>query len=288
MIAWDNELVQAIGRRRSVIVVGAGVSRNSQNAQGRRPPTWEEFLKAASLSLNNPPIIDDLINQKDYLTACELIQKKTKPHKFQDIVQGEFQRPGYVSAKIHEHIYDLDSSIVISPNLDNIYDTYALNISNGTVITKNHTNPDIISYLTGGDSRLILKTHGSANDPGSIIFTRKEYAEARTKYVLFYEILKSLVLTHTFLFLGCGVNDPDTRMLFEDVQFAHERMPFHYMTIPENEVHPDVLEVVSETMKIKFLSYSPDNGHVELTNSLKDLVDQVEAYRNQKSIDQKW
>jgi hypothetical protein len=44
MIEWDSELVQAIARRRCVVVLGAGVSRNSINNAGKIPDTWEEFL----------------------------------------------------------------------------------------------------------------------------------------------------------------------------------------------------------------------------------------------------
>lgn len=288
MISWDDDLVQAIGRRRSVIVLGAGVSRNSTNSHGKRPATWEEFLLAASARLGQPPLLEKLIKQKDYLTACEIIKKRLKPDDFIASIQKEYQKPGYRKAEIHEHIYNLDSSIVISPNFDNIFDTYASSTSEGTIIIKDHTSPDIINYLSGGETRLLLKTHGSANTPGNVIFTRKDYAEARTKYVLFYEILKSLVLTHRFLFLGCGIEDPDIRGLFEDVQFAHNGMPYHYMTTPKGEVDPEVLDLVSETMKIKFYEYLPDNGHEELTISLKDLVTRVDTYRSERTIDQKW
>lgn len=288
MIVWDEALVQAIGRRRSVIVIGSGVSRNSINKEGKRPPTWEEFLKSASTKLDKPEIVERLIAQKDYLTACEIIKRKLSQDRFVTLVQDEYQRPGYVPAEIHKHIYNLDASIVASPNFDNIFDTYAATTSAGSIIIKDQTSLDILPYLTGGNTRLLIKTHGSANNPEDIIFTRTDYARARTKHVLFYEILKSLVLTHTFLFIGCGIDDPDIRSLFEDVQFAHGRMPYHFMTIPDNEVDGDVLEVVSDSMKIKFFKYSPDNRHNVLTASLKELVDRVDEYRLSKTRDQKW
>jgi hypothetical protein len=84
------------------------------------------------------------------------------------------------------------------------------------------------------------------------------------------------------------MDDPDIRMLFEDVQFAYGRMPFHYMTLPSAEVHGDVLQVASESMRVKFLEYSPAGGHVELTNSLAELVARVDEYRQQKATDLKW
>lgn len=288
MIAWQNEIVQAIGRRRSVIMIGSGVSRNSQNEKGKRPATWEDFLREASTQIGKPEIVEKLIAQRDFLTACEIIKKQMTRDRFVTLVQTEYQQAGYQKAKIHEHIYNLDSAIVASPNFDNIYDTYALGISNGSLVIKDHTSTDVASYLGGGDVRLLLKTHGTANNPADVIFTRKDYAAARIKYVLFYEILKSLVLTHTFLFIGCGIDDPDIRALFEDVQFAHDRMPYHFMTLPTDDVAPEVMEVASESMKLKFLAYSRDNGHAELTESLGELVGRVDAYREQKAADQKW
>lgn len=288
MITWPNELVEAIGRRRCVIVIGSGVSRNSTNDQGKRPATWEEFLRNCSTTLGNPTHIDDLIQKKDFLTACELIKKGLTSDKFINLVQKEYQGGGFSHAAIHEYIYNLDASIVASPNFDNIYDTYASTISKSTIIIKDHTSQDIANYLLGGDVRLLLKTHGSANTPQEIIFTRNDYAKARTKYVLFYEILKSLVLTHTFLFIGCGTDDPDIRMLFEDVQFAYGRMPFHYMTLPSNEVHSDILDVASESMRLKFIEYSSLNGHAELTSSIGELVERVDDFRLQKASDLSW
>jgi hypothetical protein len=288
MIEWDSELVQAIARRRCVVVLGAGVSRNSINNAGKIPDTWEEFLRKCTAELDDADHISGLIAIKDYLTACELIKDKMTPDRFINRVQQEYQRSGYRHAKIHEHIYKLDSSIVASPNFDNIYDTYASTTSGSSVVIKDHTSNDIANYLHGGETRLILKTHGSANNPQEIIFTRNDYAQARTKYVLFYEILKSLALTHTFLFIGCGTDDPDIRMLFEDIQFAHGRMPFHYMTLPRGEVHADVLRVASKSMRIKFIEYSSDNGHEELTLSLADLITEVNDYREAKSKDLQW
>lgn len=280
MICWNDELIEVIARRRCVIVIGAGVSKNSKNSDGKRPATWEEFLRSCTKNIVDVDCVNSLLEKKDYLTACEVIKNKLSADVFADKVQQEYQRAGYHPADIHKNVYNLDASIVISPNFDQIYETYAASVSAGTVVVKDHTSDDIANYLLGGNNRLILKTHGSASNPQRLIFTRQNYAEARTKYVLFYEILKSLALTHTFLFIGCGTDDPDIRMLFEDIQFAHNRIPYHYMTLPSGEVHKDVLRIASDSMRIKFLSYSPLNGHSELTESLSELVSKVEEFRD--------
>jgi hypothetical protein len=288
MIQWDDEIVSAIARRRSVIVLGSGISRNSLNEAGKRPDTWVDFLTRACSRAGDPPTVVELIAQRDYLTACEIIKNRLGDDAFVGLVQAEYQRPGYMPADIHKFIYELDSSIVVSPNFDLIYDTYASSASHGTLIKRDHTSNDLLNCVSGGDTRLLLKTHGNADAAHSVIFTRRDYAEARTKYRLFYDLLKSLVLTHTFVFLGCGVDDPDIRALFEDVQYAYGRMPLHYMTLPDGEVSEDILKVASSAMKLKFLMYSPEAGHQELTDSIRELVNLVQDRRDQLAREQTW
>ena len=44
MINWPKQLIDAIARRRCVLFLGAGVSANSINDDGKHPATWREFL----------------------------------------------------------------------------------------------------------------------------------------------------------------------------------------------------------------------------------------------------
>lgn len=288
MISWSEEIVDAIARRRCVIFIGSGVSKNSSNAAGKQPATWEEFLRSAARSIGGPGNVLALIDKKDFLTACDVIKQKLGLDRFRQLVQREYQQGAYVPAPIHKYIYNLDASIVASPNFDNIYDTYAQHTSSGSVVVKDHSSLDTINYIVGGEYRLLLKTHGSANAPGDVIFTRSDYAEARVKYRIFYELLKSLILTHRFLFLGCGMDDPDIRLLFEDVRFAHSSMPTHFMTVPNDEYDPDLAQVVGASMKLEFIRYSVDDHHKELTDSLGQLVELVYTRRDQLSTNQKW
>lgn len=288
MITWDGDLVTAIAKRRCVIVIGSGVSKNSKNKDSRRPKSWLEFLEHFCTVLHEPPVIKKLIEQRDFLTACQLIKRIMGEENFNKAVKEEFVTPGYLAADIHKHIYNLDSSVVVSPNFDVIYETYATSVSQGTITVKNHYDPDIAEYISGGSERLILKSHGSASNPNNLIFTRNDYAAARTKYQLFYEILKSLALTHKFIFFGCGIDDPDIRLLFEDIQFAHGKIPFHYMSLPDGEVDTQIMEVASESMRLRFLTYSIADGHKELTDSLAELVQLVETRREELAASRTW
>jgi hypothetical protein len=147
MIIWDSELVTSLARRRTVVVIGSGVSQNSTTIGGRRPKSWEEFLNFANDKAGADAVVKLHIDRRDFLTACELVKatlEKENKEAFINLVQEEYQSPGYRSAKIHTHIYNLDAPIVISPNFDVIYDTYARTTSSGSVVEKLHSSQDII------------------------------------------------------------------------------------------------------------------------------------------------
>jgi hypothetical protein len=288
MIEWNADLIDAIARRRSVIVIGSGVSRNATNEDGVRPETWEGFLSTASQNLESAVLVKELLNRRDYLTACEIVSREMGDQIFRKAIKAEYIDKQYSHAKIHEYIYALDSSIVLSPNFDVIYETYASAVSKGSLLVRMHHDVDIAGYISGGRNRVFVKTHGSASGPGGLIFTYREYAEARTKFRVFHELLKSLVMTHHFLFLGCGIDDPDIRALFEDVRFAHGQLPSHFMTLPTGQNADQVLKIVSENMSLNFIQYEGKNGHLELTESLSDLVTRVDALRNEISNSRNW
>jgi hypothetical protein len=288
MIAWDEAMVEAIARRRAVLVVGSGVSGNSMNDRGERPATWNGFLMQCAGEHGSPAYLLDVISRRDYLLGCQLLKTLIGRDRFVERVQAEFQLKRFKPAEIHRHLYELDVAITISPNFDNIYDDYCRQASAGSYVIKTHASTDTISYLNKCDVRLLIKSHGSANDPEDLIFTSEDYSRARTKYALFYSIIRSLALTHTFVFIGCGVDDPDLRMLFEDIKFAYGRLPLHFMTIPTAEVAPEVLRELGSVMQIRHLTYSPDNGHRELTESLAVLAQLVEQRRDLLSKGRNW
>jgi hypothetical protein len=43
-LSWPPALVQTIARRRTVVLIGSGVSANAKTDSGGHPPTWGEFL----------------------------------------------------------------------------------------------------------------------------------------------------------------------------------------------------------------------------------------------------
>ena len=132
-------------------------------------------------------VIEQMMKVNDYLTACEIIVETLGDNDFGELAANEFRRPGYKPSNIHKAVYQLDSRLVLTPNVDKIYEQYALNESHSTIVIKSYYEDDIAKYLRTNDF-LIIRVHGYVDDVSKIIFTHRQYSEARCKYASFYKI----------------------------------------------------------------------------------------------------
>lgn len=289
MIAWPQPLVQDLARRRAILFLGSGVSKNSvsQADPDHRPPTWDEFLRSALERCDNPKRhVQTLLKRKDYLTACEILKHKLDEH-WHEFVHQQFVEPRFQTAEIHRDIFKLDSRIVLTQNVDKIYDSFASSESNSTVYVKEYSTADV-ALVVRGDRRCVLKAHGTVDSPAEMIFTREEYVRARYKYSSFYSLLDALTVTHTLLFVGCSISDPDVRLMLERHANVFPGSRPHYMVAPRGAFHADVEQSLKRNMNLRVMFYKPQDHHVELRDSLHALVSLVETQRDVLTETRDW
>lgn len=290
MISWPDELVDDIARRRSVLFLGAGISKNSQNSMGARPKDWDEFLKAAANKVTDPTHKNEVlasIGAGDLLTACELAQRHLGAAQFKSLLIGEYSTPGFSPAQIHDDITGLDSRIVITTNFDKIYENRASHLQNNTIIVKTYYDGDTADILRRLD-RCVVKMHGTIDTSDKAIFTRTSYARARNEHAEFFRLIDALFLTHTFVFLGASMRDPDIQLLMEDQAYRFPGSRPHYMVTSAGAISPGVLSIMRDSMNISPLTYDPVNYHQELAQSIAVLRSQVDAARLAFSKNLNW
>lgn len=294
MITWPDELVFDIARRKSVLYLGSGVSASAISSDGsnRHPATWNEFLSGILIKkshdlFDEKDTITKLLDAKEYLAACEIIVDTLGDQAFGELAADEFRRPGYEPSKVHETIFSLDSRIVITPNIDKIYEQCAATNSHGTVVVKKYYE-DIAPFLRQADY-LVIKAHGCVDDPQHIVFTHKQYNVAQYKYATFYRLLDALLLTNTFVFIGCGLTDPDIQLTLENCNFSFPNCKPHYFITAEGSIPNGIIKSLSTNRNIKVITYSNASGkHEELLNELSSLCALVEAKRVEISSNATW
>ena len=290
---WPSELVHAIACRRCVLFFGAGVSMNALGKDGKsRTPSWSDFLSSATKSVGSPAkkIVRDikaLVAKADFLTAAEVIRNEVGTNKFKDLIKASFHSPDFQPARIHELLFLLDLRIAITPNFDSIYETAVLKHGAGAVTVKKFNDDDIADSLRRHE-RVLIKSHGSVASPSQLIFTRSDYASARNKHSDFYELIDALLRTHTFMFVGCGLDDPDIRALLENYRYRHPSGQNHYFVAAKNSQSKQIRDVLEDSLKINIVDYEYTADHRELTNGLESLVTRVETERVQIGRMQTW
>ena len=119
-----------------------------------------------------------------------------------------------------------------------------------------------------------------------MIFTRREYANARVQYSSFYGALEALILTHTFVFVGCSLKDPDLQLILENHAFTYPQNKPHYILMPK--IHEEIMDLMRQSMNLKALPYSSRDQHRELVESVAELVGRVDDRRQVIARENDW
>ncbi|WP_081841486.1 SIR2 family protein [Alicyclobacillus macrosporangiidus] len=280
MINFPESLIHEIAERRCIIVLGAGASAGCVGVNNTKPPTWDDFLTQAAELVRDSSDKDEalkLISSGQYLDAAQVIVDSADEGDFAYFIRRIFETPRYQPSEIHHRVLLLDPKIVVTTNYDQVYERLCQNGSarDGYNVCKyyeTHALNDIRST-----TRVILKAHGCVSDPSQIVLTRAQYFRARNQFTFFFNILDALFLTHTLLFIGSRMTDPDILLLLENANIAAPTQRRHY-AIVESGRHPSVRKAMRETYNLELLEY--DMGqHDQVVAALDDLITEVQAYR---------
>ncbi len=280
-LAWPLSLVPEIAERRCVVVLGAGASAGSFSLDGRiRPPNWSKLLLDASNLLTDltlQTLVRSLVDKERFLDAAEIVVAKSNCADYADFIRQVFVDPRFKPSQIHEEVYKLDPKIVVTTNYDDIYETYCRTGlgSQGYNVCRyyeSHALNDVRSKM-----RIILKAHGCVSDPQKTILSRTQYHHARKDYPQFYNLLDSLFLTSTLLFIGCSLVDPDFQLLLESTNIKCPSAHPHYAIVESGQPAPLVtaLHTVYNVESLEF----PAGDYAKIVDGLRELNDRVAEWR---------
>lgn len=282
MIVWPSSLVREIAARRCVLFLGAGVSASSRTARGEAPKTWGAFLTEATglvPDAGKRRLIKTLIKERKYLLALQGIRDEANAADYRDLLNRSFNNPVFQPSDLHKCIFDLDARIVITTNFDKIYDGYCTSVSSaapGAFKPISYHSSDLVDEMRS-DTRIIIKAHGSIDDISKMVFTRAEYHRAKLEHSRFYEVLKAIFLTHTAVFIGCSMDDPDVLLLLEDVKITASAERPHYVLVKSKSQNIFSKLDWRKTYNVCPLEYGP--SHDDLVTDLRALQSLVDEER---------
>ena len=280
---WPDNLVEELAYRRCLIFLGSGISATAKNDDGESPDTWGAFLDNVKSKMKNPSgddkkFVEDMLKKQNYLLALQAIADLCDSGEYSNYLKSQYLRGKYKPSKVHELIKDLDSKIVVTTNFDKLYEGLC---HEPEYITFDYTDTRSIIVSIKAPENIIIKAHGSIDDTEKLIFTAKQYYQAQEKYPEFYHLMTALFLTHTVVFFGYSLNDPDINLLLQFLHNTANSSCPHYM-IDKKGNKPQLVKHWKDTYNVSLLEYGDDYSCLE--SSLEELRDLVVDLREERGM----
>ncbi len=222
-----REIRAAQRANRLVLFVGAGVSANSG------VPTWDKLIRKIALEIG----YDNCHQCKIRTEACP---KKECPYRYVFLQQDFVRIPDYFSDSfgpnrqdeyyrflenalrlkearpnpIDEEIFKIMPHHIITTNFDTLLEETTS--SNRGLYDVVHQDEDLLRYPS---DRYIIKMHGDFIHPQSIVLKEADYLEYENTHPLTSAFIRSLLINHTFVFLGYGLNDYNLNLIISWINY---------------------------------------------------------------------
>lgn len=96
------------------------------------------------------------------------------------------------------------------------------------------------------------------------------------------------MLNYTFIFIGCGLSDPDIRIVLENTSFNFPGGPKHFFVTPRLKIDDNLISSIEKQRNIEFIQYDEIDGHRELHEGIESLVKMVEERRDEIAARADW
>lgn len=281
-IEWPSALVTELAERRCIIFMGAGTSMESVAEDGvKHPPNWENFLKGAAELVHNKSDKKHalaLIKKYQFLDAAEIITDRSNPADFTTYLRDTFVTPRFSPSELHKVILEIDPKIVITTNYDEIYDHYCVSghAESGYNICRYYDSYAVENIRSR--IRLVIKAHGCVSDGTKIVLSRSSYYKAKRDYPGFYQLLDALFLTHTLLFVGASLTDPDIQLVLENTNLSVPSAHPHYALVEKTRPE-SIRAAIKKTNNVDLIEY-PKKKHDAALVAMTDLSSKVIGQRS--------
>lgn len=224
-----KEIQRVAENNRLVVFVGAGVSANS------KIPTWGDLIKrfAEEIGYDNCTKCDKStakcpkancnyrykFSQDEYLRIPEyyyLRDKTEDKRRYYSFICNVLNCDKGANP-IHDVIFKIMPHHIITTNFDSLLEnSKEINARLYSIISQ---DKDI---LLENNTHYIIKMHGDLQDPESIVLKESDYINYEQTHPLICTFIKSLLIDHTFLFIGYSLNDYNLKLIIGWINYFCE------------------------------------------------------------------
>lgn len=225
---YIKNIISASNSSSLAVVIGAGISKSSETDTFKLP-NWNDLIIDLKHELND-------IEENDYLKVAQLYYLAFGEYSYYKKLKNYF--PDHLSpSKIHEIILDINPHIILTTNWDGIIEK---------AIEENAYVYDVIcsdtDLVKSSLPNKLVKMHGDFKN-NNIVFKEDDYINYQFNFPLIENYVKSILSTHTILFIGYSYNDINLKQILNWIKnHSNVRPPMYLATFEENKTQHKYLE----------------------------------------------
>ncbi|HEM6115681.1 TPA: SIR2 family protein [Streptococcus suis] len=266
-----NQIINAMNDNSLIVFVGAGISANSNL------PSWSELISEFKKDLPE-------LNSSDYLRIAQYYHDTFGYNHYMQKIQQVFSKNGIPSPnELHKLIADIGPKHIITTNYDTLLeDQFSKGVLKYDVLTADADIPYAKS------NQFLIKMHGDFQNK-NIVLKEDDFTDYHKNFPMISNLLKTLVMNHTILFIGYSLSDNTFNALYRLIQSYFDKdakESFLYTTDKISNIERDYFK----RKKINFITNNTEeslnkvqtNYRFELT---KDFLENLIANSDNKSRD---
>ena len=217
-------------RRRPVVLVGAGFSRNAVPVEGAiasELPDWSGLTSLFTTYLTVPEESSTEVATTGFGTKtvglhtadvphlAELFHEQARPSEFIDRLQLAVPDSDFEPGEAHLALYDYDAEAIITTNnLDTLLDRDG---QRRWFPVKKDIDLMQARFHGSRRQREVIYLHGHRSDPDSWVLTRSQYEDVPASKPCIWRKVQQLAIQHPLLVVGYSLFDSDFHALFRSV-----------------------------------------------------------------------
>ena len=249
-----QQIKQASESNQLIVFIGAGMSNNFGF------PTWNSLVRKMYRELTGKDAAKGKAFTSDELLRIPQALKYQSPNSYEKILKEAFgaDRVDESDNPILDEVMKLKPKHIITTNYDvlieryiadrysDVNQTYSLQEGYRRRAEGNIPYP-YVTVVRDGDmayvdsNHLLLKIHGDVQNMNSLVLCEDDYLEYSDSHILMENFIKSLLINHTFLFIGYGVGDSNLKLIMKWVEKSVSRQN------SKQEISPRHILVSAET-----------------------------------------
>ncbi|MCW7503893.1 SIR2 family protein [Leptospira paudalimensis] len=225
---YIETIVSANNDNSLAIFVGSGISKSSES-KGIKLPSWADLIEEFKVEL-------EIDNESDFLKIAQLYHLAFGEYTYYQKIKSYF--PDHIPPSvIHKLIFDIYPHVIITTNWDNLLEK---------TIQENTYLYDVISsdndLVKSSLQNKLIKMHGDFKNH-NIVFREDDYINYNRQFPLIENYVKSILSTHTVLFLGYSYNDINLKHIVKWIRnYSTVKPPMYLVTYNRNDNQIKYLE----------------------------------------------